>query len=93
MFSKDRFVIELDDRYFNQKDLINAACEYLNNQGKKCEIVDIYTLLIDGKKYSATERNLNMGGVPLQQVIVKEIKNTCNNHFMHLLHVFSTKYK
>ncbi|MBN3346299.1 hypothetical protein CF050_05285 [Clostridium botulinum] len=74
MFSKDRFVIELDDRYFNQKDLINAACKYLNNQGKKCEIVNIYTLLIDGKKYSATERNLNMGGIPLQQVIVKEIK-------------------
>ncbi|HDK7163426.1 TPA: hypothetical protein PTV74_001003 [Clostridium botulinum] len=76
MFSKDRFVIELDDRYFNQKDLINAACKYLNNQGKKCEIVEfIYTLLIDGKKYSDTERNLNMGSVPLQQVIVKEIKN------------------
>lgn len=37
MFSKDRFVIELDDRYFNQKDLINAACKYLNNQGKKAK--------------------------------------------------------
>ncbi len=37
MFSKDRFVIELDDRYFNQKDLINAACEYLNNQGKNAK--------------------------------------------------------
>lgn len=37
MFSKDRFVIELDDRYFNQKDLINAVCEYLNNQGKNAK--------------------------------------------------------
>lgn len=37
MFSKDRFVIELDDRYFNQKDLINAACGYLNNQGKNAK--------------------------------------------------------
>lgn len=49
MFSKERFVIELDDRYFNQKDLINAACEYLNNKGRKCEVVNNYTLLIDGK--------------------------------------------
>ncbi|WP_165776111.1 hypothetical protein [Clostridium combesii] len=75
MFSKDRFVIELDDRYFNQKDLINAACEYLNNQGKKCEIVNIYTLLIDGKKYLVTERNLNIAVIPVQQVILKEMKD------------------
>lgn len=33
-FLTNRFVIELDERYYNQKDLIKATCEYLNNQGK-----------------------------------------------------------
>ncbi|NFA59661.1 hypothetical protein K8O96_01405 [Clostridium sporogenes] len=80
MFSKERFVIELDDRYFNQKDLINAACEYLNNKGRKCEVVNNYTLSIDGKKYSALERTISMAGVPLQQIVIKEIVGYSNNN-------------
>ena len=74
-FLTNRFVIELDDRYYNQKDLIKATCEYLNNQGKKCQIVNYYTLLIDGKKYLVTERNLNIAVIPVQQVILKEMKD------------------
>jgi hypothetical protein len=72
MFSKDKIVLELDERYFNQYDLRNAVVEHLRKEGKSCEVIDGYTLIVNNKKYVLTEKNISMGGVPLQQAILTE---------------------
>jgi hypothetical protein len=71
MVLEKKIVLELDERYFNQNDLRNAVVEYLENKGKSCEIIDNTTLLVDNQRYTLIEKNMSMGGVPLQQVILK----------------------
>jgi hypothetical protein len=71
---KNKIVLELDERYFNQIDLRNAVIERLKKEGKNCEAVDNYTILINNQKYTLTEKNISMGGVPLQQVILKKVE-------------------
>lgn len=71
---KNKIVFELDDRYTNLTDLRNATVEHLRAEGKRCEILDSRTLLIDGKKYLLFDRNLNWGLVPVQQVVLKRRK-------------------
>jgi hypothetical protein len=44
---KNKIVLELDERYFNQIDLRNAVIERLKKEGKNCEAVDNYTILIN----------------------------------------------
>jgi hypothetical protein len=75
MFFKEKIVMELDDRYFTINDLQKAVVTQLKNEGKACQVIDLFTLLIDNKKYSIQQRNLNMSGVPVQQVILTQIEN------------------
>lgn len=72
MFSKNKIVLELDERYFNLKELRNAVVEHLINEGKNCKVINDYTLKIDGNLYVLKEKNMSIGGVPLQQVILTQ---------------------
>jgi hypothetical protein len=74
MLSKNKMVIELDERYFNQEELSNAVVQHLISKGNSCEKIDHYTIILNNKKYTLTEKTISMGGVPLQQVILKETK-------------------
>lgn len=78
MLSKNKMVIELDERYFNQEELSNAVVQHLISKGNSCEKIDHYTIILNNKKYTLTEKTISMGvfniGVPLQRVILKETK-------------------
>jgi hypothetical protein len=72
MLLKKKIVLELDERYFNLRDLRKAVVEHLTNEGKDCEVINDCTLRINDKMYVLNEKNISMGGVPLQQVILTE---------------------
>lgn len=67
---KKKIVLTLDERYINKEDLSKAAYEYLKQQGHKCEILDVDTIMIDGAKYMLNEWNTN-ALVPVQQIVLK----------------------
>jgi hypothetical protein len=67
MLSKDKMVIELDERYFNQKELSNAVVQHLISKGNSYEKIDDYTIVLNNQKYILTEKTISMEGVPLQQ--------------------------
>ncbi len=69
---KRKITIELDQRYFNKKDLSEATCAYLCSKGHECYLVDEDTLILDGEKYMIIEWNIN-NIVPTQQVILKSM--------------------
>lgn len=71
--TKRKITIELEQRYFNKKDLSNATYEYLINKGHECYLVDEDTIILDGEKYMVNEWNIN-NIVPTQQVILKLMK-------------------
>ena len=71
--TKRKITIELEQRYFNKKDLSNATYEYLLNKGHECYLVDEDTIILDGEKYMINEWNIN-NIVPTQQVILKLMK-------------------
>lgn len=72
--SKNRLIIELDDRYFDKKSLMNAIVQHLTNEGKKCEVIDVDFLLVDGKKYSLSQKNVVAKYCPpVQQAVLTEI--------------------
>ncbi|CEK32678.1 hypothetical protein JGS6364_PCS1200691 (plasmid) [[Clostridium] sordellii] len=71
--AKRKITIELDQRYFNKKDLSNAAYQYLSSKGHECSLIDEDTMILDGEKYMIIEWNIN-NIVPLQQVILKLMK-------------------
>lgn len=73
MFYNNKIVFELDERYFNLKDLRDAAVDHLKKQGKSCEILENNILLINKKKYYLTDRTIS-SGVPVQQVVLSKIK-------------------
>lgn len=67
-----KIVIELDDYYFNKKELSYATLKYLSDKGKNCTLIDIDTINIDGEIYNIIVHNFNMM-IPVQQVILKLI--------------------
>ncbi len=71
--AKRKITIELEQRYFNKKDLSNATYEYLSSKGHECNLVDEDTMILDGEKYMIIEWNIN-NIVPTQQVILKLMK-------------------
>lgn len=73
-FYNKKIVFELDDRYYNLKDLRKASVEYLRNQGKRCEVEDGNILIVEGEKYYLTERTATFAGVPVQQVVLKQAR-------------------
>ena len=63
LFYNKKIVFELNKRYYNMKDLNKAAVDHLRSKGKKCEVIDTTTLLVDGKKNGRTPSMLQGVGL------------------------------
>ncbi|WP_064094012.1 hypothetical protein [Rossellomorea aquimaris] len=66
--------IDFDERYYKEKEYIDAIQNELESQGKEVNYQGDHKFLIDGKPFLFIERNVSMGGVPLQRTILKPVK-------------------
>ena len=74
-YRKNHIQVDLDDRYIDYNEYVRALKRELRSQGKEVDYLGDRTFRIDGKKYLFIERNVTMGGVPLQRTIFKPIKS------------------
>ncbi|SET18134.1 hypothetical protein SAMN05216389_106198 [Oceanobacillus limi] len=70
-YKKGNIVLDLEDRFFDQKEYISAIKTELESQGREVYYKGNGRFDIDGKEYLFIERNVSMGGVPLQRTILK----------------------
>ncbi|WP_370314119.1 hypothetical protein [Guptibacillus hwajinpoensis] len=70
-YRKNHIQIDLDERYIDYNEYVRALKNELSGQGKDVEYLGNRKFKIDGKKYLFIERNITMGGVPLQRTILK----------------------
>ncbi|MEN2766833.1 hypothetical protein [Ornithinibacillus xuwenensis] len=70
---KGNIVLDLDDRYINRKKYVAAIQTQLESEGREVTYVGNNIFIIDGKKYMFTERNVSMGGVPLQRTVLQPV--------------------
>ncbi|WP_226036577.1 hypothetical protein [Aquibacillus saliphilus] len=70
-YKKGNITIDFEERYFNQKEYVEAIKNKLQNEGKEVYYKGNSRFKIDGKNYLLIERNVSMGGVPLQRTILK----------------------
>ncbi|MGN7177233.1 hypothetical protein BK139_14060 [Paenibacillus sp. FSL R5-0490] len=73
-YRKNHITIDLDERYVDFKEYIEAIQSELVNQGREVSYVGNRKFIIDGRTYIFIERNVSMGGVPLQRTILKPEK-------------------
>lgn len=69
----DEIVLELDERYKFKNDMIKETVKTLEKKGKKCDYVGEDKLKIDGEEYKFSEREIALGRIPLQQIVLKHI--------------------
>ncbi|WP_270180765.1 hypothetical protein [Alkalihalobacillus sp. CinArs1] len=70
-YRKDHIQIDFDERYTDFNEYVKAITNKLKAEGRKVEYTDYRTFKIDGKEYVFIERNVSIGGVPLQRTILK----------------------
>ncbi|EDL65628.1 hypothetical protein [Bacillus sp. SG-1] len=70
-YKKDHIVIDFDERYFQFNEYIQAIHRELEKRGRDVKYEGDGRFVIDGKSYLFIERNVSMGGVPLQRTILK----------------------
>ncbi len=73
-YKKDHIVIDLDERYIDYNKYVKAIQQELESRGMDVRYEGNYRFVIDGKRYLFIERNVSMGGVPLQRTILKPEK-------------------
>ncbi|WP_066174388.1 hypothetical protein [Bacillus marinisedimentorum] len=73
-YRKGHITIDLDDRYIDFNRYVKAIASELESQGHTVEYKGSRRFNIDGKSYTFIERNISMGGVPLQRTILKPAK-------------------
>lgn len=73
-YRKGHIQIDFDERYFKEKEYIEAIRAELEKQGKDVHYQGNRRFIINGKPYLFIERNINMGGVPMQRTILQPIK-------------------
>jgi hypothetical protein len=73
-YEKGNIQIDFDERYFKGKEYIGAIKAELEKEGKEVHYQGNGRFIIDGKEYLFIERNVTMGGVPMQRTILKPIK-------------------
>ncbi|MDQ0484585.1 hypothetical protein [Guptibacillus hwajinpoensis] len=78
-YRKNHMQIDFDKRYFDFNEYIRAIKAELESQGKKVDYIGHRRFLIDDKPYAFIERNISMGGVPLQRTILKPISKQSSN--------------
>jgi hypothetical protein len=72
-YRKGYIQIDFEERYFKEKEYIEAIKRELAKQGRNVEYEGDRKFLIDGRSYLFIERNVSMGGVPLQRTILKPV--------------------
>ncbi|MGP4041045.1 hypothetical protein ACTWP4_14275 [Gracilibacillus sp. D59] len=70
-YEKGNIIIDLDDRYIDYGEYVAAIQKKLENEGRVVTYLGDGIFSIDGKNYMFIERNISMGGVPLQRTILK----------------------
>ncbi|SHK49938.1 hypothetical protein SAMN02745163_03925 [Clostridium cavendishii DSM 21758] len=70
-YRKGNIVLELDDRYVKQSEKMNAVIEHLTKEGYRCEKIDNYFMLLNGKRHKVYDTNLSYGLVPVQQLVIE----------------------
>ncbi|WP_138416569.1 hypothetical protein [Aquibacillus sediminis] len=73
-YRKGHIVLDLDDRYFDHRAYMLAIQEKLERDGHTVSYEGYSRFIIDGKRYLMLERNISMGGVPMQRTILKPIE-------------------
>jgi hypothetical protein len=73
-YKKGNIILDLDERYIEYSDYIQAIKKELESKGYKVKYEGNGTFTIDGKRYLFMERNVSMGGAPLQRTILKPEK-------------------
>lgn len=73
-YRKQHITIDLDQRYMDYNEYIKAIESELVKQGRKVHYQGNRSFIIDGSSYNFIERNISMGGVPLQRTILKPKK-------------------
>jgi hypothetical protein len=70
-YRKDHIIIDLDERYVDFGEYVKAIEYELVKQGREVSYKGNRNFIIDGRSYTFIERNISMGGVPLQRTILK----------------------
>ena len=78
-YGKGRIVIDLDQRYRDYKAYMQAIKLELEEQGREVSYIGNQEFIIDGKTYVFIERNVVMGGAPLQKTILKPKRDKSRN--------------
>jgi hypothetical protein len=73
-YKKNHIVIDFDERYIDYNKYVKAIQQELESRGKDVKYEGNYRFIIDGKRYLFIERNVSMGGVPMQRTILKPEK-------------------
>lgn len=73
-YRKGNITLDLENRYTNLNEYVNAVREELEKKGRVVEYIGNHEFTIDGKHYILQERNVPMGGVPLQHTILQRVK-------------------
>jgi len=71
---KGHIILDLDERYFEFNEYIDAILHELREKGKEARYVSYRQFVIDGISYRLIERTVTVGGVPLQRTILKPLK-------------------
>lgn len=77
-YKRNQIIIDLDERYMDYNEYIKAIQSELVKQGRKVSYNGNRSFIIDGQSYIFIERNISIGGVPLQRTILKPGKWSIN---------------
>ncbi|MGM0854858.1 MAG: hypothetical protein ACQEWI_19975 [Bacillota bacterium] len=72
-YRKGYIQIDFEERFFKEEEYIEAIRKELEQQGNDVKYKGNRTFIVDGRTYLFIERNVSMGGVPLQRTILKPI--------------------
>ncbi|MCM3619449.1 hypothetical protein M3936_17810 [Sutcliffiella horikoshii] len=73
-YRKNHITIDFDDRHTDYGEYVKAIEDELAKQGRNVSYKGNRKFIIDGRSYIFIERNLSMGGVPVQRTILKPEK-------------------
>lgn len=72
-YGNQNITLDLDERYLNLNDYAKAVKAELESQGKTVDYRGNSLFIINGTQYHLIERNVSMGGVPLQHTILQKV--------------------
>ncbi|MBW8349959.1 hypothetical protein K0H71_10930 [Bacillus sp. IITD106] len=73
-YGKGHIVIDFDERYKDYNEYIKTIKDELERKGHEVSYKGNGEFLINGKPYIFIERNVSVGGVPLQRTVLQPKK-------------------